>query len=130
MKRLLILTPMTLLILFFCLLNGSCTKDSDLFNELVQEDIQKQQEQSATDGDSSEENTDGVVDNEFSTELKAFPSAYGAGAYATGGRGGKIIHVTNLNDSGPGSFREALLTTGKRIIVFDVSGVIELQSLL
>lgn len=58
----------------------------------------------------------------------AFPSAVGGGSIATGGRGGRVIHVTTLAADGPGSFRAALLETGPRTVVFDVSGRIELES--
>jgi len=63
-----------------------------------------------------------------SKRMPAFAGAEGAGIYAAGGRGGKVIEVTNLNDAGPGSFRAAVEATGPRIIVFRVSGIIEMRS--
>jgi hypothetical protein len=61
------------------------------------------------------------------TPLPAFPGAEGAGATALGGRGGKVLTVTTLADSGPGSFRAAVEAKGPRIIVFAVSGTIQLS---
>lgn len=60
--------------------------------------------------------------------IPAFPGAEGGGMYTPGGRGGKVIVVTSLEDSGPGTFREACETGGARVIVFNVSGIIRLKA--
>ena len=66
---------------------------------------------------------DGIVN----AGIPAFPGAEGFGSETAGGRGGQILEVTNLNDSGPGSFRQLVNVPGPRIIVFKVGGIIKLS---
>jgi pectate lyase len=73
----------------------------------------------------------GVVAQRTSTRdavVASFPGAQGFGATTPGGRGGKVLHVTSLADSGPGTLREALTARGPRVVVFDTGGTIKLAS--
>lgn len=77
------------------------------------------------DGDPGDGDGDGPVIPDDAGQVLAFPGARGFAATITGGRGGQVIKVTTLDATGPGSLAAALATSGPRIIVFEVSGVIE-----
>src|SRR3990172_3137288 len=65
---------------------------------------------------------------ELPDSLPAFPGAEGFGSRTPGGRGGRVIEVTTLDDDGPGSLRAAIAAEGPRIVVFRVAGTVELGS--
>lgn len=70
----------------------------------------------------------GKPDDLPQSDIPAFPGAEGGGKYSFGGRGGKVLVVTNLNDDGAGSFRWACEQGGARIIVFNVAGIIRIKT--
>ncbi|WP_141239651.1 Ig-like domain-containing protein [Croceivirga radicis] len=82
-----------------------------------------------TDGNSDVKNASVNVTTDYSGELKAFPGAFGFGKNATGGRGGIVYKVTNLNDEGEGSLRYGVEQISEpRTIVFEVSGYINAKT--
>lgn len=70
----------------------------------------------------------GLVETGGEPAVRAFPGAEGAGRYALGGRGGAVLRVTHLGDSGPGSLRAAVEARGPRTVIFDIGGTIRLQT--
>lgn len=70
----------------------------------------------------------GKPDDLPQSDIPAFPGAEGGGKYSFGGRGGKVLVVTNLNDDGPGSLRWACEQGGARIVVFNVAGIIRIKT--
>ncbi len=99
----------------FCVFLSAC---SGQVGEVVPPELTNKSEVSNTE---TEENNPSTI---FLNTLKAFPTAQGAGAGATGGRGGKVVYVTNNSEKGPGSFFEAVTGYGnqKRTIIFAVGG--------
>ena len=116
-----------LIFIFFLVLfaysASACSDEKEL------DDIEVEEPDDKNDKNDEDEDTDEGL-NPVEEVAIAFPGAEGFGKNATGGRGGRVIKVTNLLDYGEGSFRAAIQAKGPRIIVFDVSGTIYLNGRL
>tara|TARA_R110002049_G_C9177314_1_gene562966 strand:- start:1273 stop:2796 length:1524 start_codon:yes stop_codon:yes gene_type:complete len=120
--------------MFFCF--SSCNNEevlhdleqASIIEEVVEEETIVEETPEPEPEPTPEPEPEPEVENQI---LKAFPAAYGGGAYATGGRGGTVYHVTNLKDDGStGSLSWAIRQPRPAIIVFDVSGTINLTSIM
>lgn len=116
-----------LLIMVFLI---SCTNQDDFLDSIAVDDEEIVVDDTSDDDQSDDDQNDDppVDDSQSDGRVLAFPTAEGAGADASGGRGGKVLHVTNLEwNNNPGSFKWALEQPFPRIIVFDVSGTISVS---
>lgn len=117
-----------LFLLFFVYSSSSCNDKKEIDDVEINEPDDKDEDKD--EGEDDDNDDDNGNFNPVEEEAFAFPGAEGFGKYATGGRGGKVIKVTNLLDYGAGSLRAALQEKGPRIIVFEVSGTIYLNGRL
>src|SRR5699024_891987 len=109
--------PLKFIVLLLLVITIACNSEEDL------------PESKPPSTNKPEEDTKHQYPSPLTEAALAFPGAYGGGMYTTGGRGGKVIKVTNLEDNSlPGSLRYAINQTGPRIIVFEVSGTIKLSN--
>lgn len=112
----------------------SCSQENDLFTDAVNESIEKeiQEEDSENEGTESGEGNPAddtpAIDDDVSSDLRAFPTADGFGRYVSGGRGGEVIKVTTTEDGDyEGTLRWALTRTYPRTVLFSVGGTFELD---